>query len=110
METRGSRPAQDGARFGSSGRGAGRGGGSSEAAGPPPASRTSSPRSDASQARPAAKATSGADELPTLITRNDLRVLRAGGWISVDEPQILRMLTTRRWTFDARRGQLVVER
>jgi tetratricopeptide (TPR) repeat protein len=56
------------------------------------------------------RTTSGADELPTLITRNDLRVLRAGGWISVDEPQILRMLTTRRWTFDARRGQLVVER
>jgi hypothetical protein len=56
------------------------------------------------------RTTSGADELPTLLMRNDLRVLRAGGWISVDQPQILRMLTTRRWTFDARRGQLTIER
>jgi len=56
------------------------------------------------------RTTSGADELPTLLTRNDLRVLRAGGWISVGQPQILRMLTTRRWTFDARRGQLTIER
>ena len=53
---------------------------------------------------------SGADELPTLFTRDDLRVLRAGGWISVDQPPLSRMLSSRRWTFDARRGHLTIER
>jgi len=57
-----------------------------------------------------AKNVAGADELPTLLTRNDLRVLQAGGWASIDQPQIARLLTTRRWTFDARRGQLTIER
>jgi hypothetical protein len=52
----------------------------------------------------------GVDQLPTLISRNDFRVLRAGGWISVDQPQISRMLMAHRWTFDARRGLLTIER
>jgi len=53
---------------------------------------------------------SGADELPTLLTRDDFRVLRSGTWVSVDQPQILQMLSRRRWTFDARRGQLTIDR
>lgn len=53
---------------------------------------------------------SGADELPTLFTHNDLRALRAGGWMSVDQPQLSQVLASRRWTFDARRGQLTIER
>jgi hypothetical protein len=53
---------------------------------------------------------SGADELPTLLTRNDLRVLRAGAWTSLDQPQVLQILSRRRWTLDARRGQLTIDR
>ena len=56
------------------------------------------------------RSVSGADELPTLLTRNDFRVLRAGAWVSLDQPQILQMLSRRRWTFDARRGQLMIDR
>jgi len=56
------------------------------------------------------RSVSGVDELPTLLTHNDLRVLRAGGWISIDQPQIQRMLMTHRWTLDARRGQLTIDR
>jgi hypothetical protein len=52
----------------------------------------------------------GADQLPTLRTRDDFRVLRAGGWASLDQPQIAQMLARRRWTFDARRGQLTLDR
>ena len=53
---------------------------------------------------------SGADELPTLLTRSDLRVLRGGAWASVEQPQVLQILARRRWTFDARRGQLTIDR
>jgi hypothetical protein len=53
---------------------------------------------------------SGADELPTLLMRNDVRVLRSGTWASLDRPEILQMLSRRRWTFDARRGQLTIDR
>jgi len=35
------------------------------------------------------RSVSGADELPTLLTRNDFRVLRSGAWVSFDQPQIL---------------------
>ena len=53
---------------------------------------------------------SGADELPTLLTRSDLRVLRGGAWASLEQPQVLQILARRRWTFDARRGQLTIDR
>ena len=52
----------------------------------------------------------GADQFSTLLTSNGLRVLQAGGWLSVDQVPIARMLSTRRWTFDAKRGQLTIER
>jgi hypothetical protein len=51
-----------------------------------------------------------ADQFPMLLTPNDLRVLRAGSWISMDQPPIAGILSTRRWTFDAKRGQLTIER
>jgi len=56
------------------------------------------------------RSASAVDELPTLLMRNDLRVLRGGAWASVDQPQIRQMLARRRWTFDSRRGQLTIER
>jgi hypothetical protein len=56
------------------------------------------------------KPTSGVDQFSTLVTSNDVRVLQAGGWISVDQPPVAALLATRRWTFDAKRGQLTVER
>ena len=56
------------------------------------------------------RTTSAADQLSTLVSRGEIRVLQAGGWLSIDQPQILRMLNTRRWTFDAKRGLLTIER
>jgi hypothetical protein len=56
------------------------------------------------------KAGPGAEEFSTLMTSNDLRVLQAGGWLSIDQPPVAKMLATRRWTFDAKRGQLTIER
>lgn len=56
------------------------------------------------------KASSSADQFSTLMTSNDLRVLQAGGWLAIDGAPINRMLSTRRWTFDAKRGQLTIER
>jgi hypothetical protein len=52
----------------------------------------------------------GADQLSTLLTPTDLRVLQAGGWTSIDQPPIATVLLARRWTFDAKRGQLTIER
>ena len=48
--------------------------------------------------------------IPTLFTRDDVRVLQATGWMSISQPQVARILASRRWTLDARRGQLVVDR
>jgi len=56
------------------------------------------------------KAASGVDQFSTLLTSNDLRVLQAGGWLAIDQAPVARMLSTRRWTFDAKRGQLTIER
>jgi len=56
------------------------------------------------------RAAPGVDQFPTLMTANDLRVLQAGGWLSIEQPPIAKMLSTRRWTFDAKRGQLSIER
>lgn len=54
--------------------------------------------------------TSERDGYPTRITEGDFLVLRAGGWISASQPQITRLLSEHRWTIDARRGQILVER
>jgi hypothetical protein len=46
----------------------------------------------------------------TWSTESDVQLLQASGWISVTRPSIARVLRERRWTFDSRRGVLVVER
>lgn len=51
----------------------------------------------------------GTEVFPTRLTRDDLLILRAGGWVSAALPQMTQMLSGRRWTFDARRGQIVVD-
>jgi hypothetical protein len=56
------------------------------------------------------KPSPGVDQFSTLMTANDLRLLQAGGWLSIDQAPIARMLSTRRWTVDAKRGQLTIER
>lgn len=49
------------------------------------------------------------DELVTRMTNNDLLVARAGGWLASGDPTMVRMLGTRRWTLDGRRGTIRVE-
>jgi len=44
----------------------------------------------------------------TLSTAADVRIQRAGGWVSLEQPTVARMLRDHSWTFDARRGELVV--
>lgn len=50
------------------------------------------------------------DRLPTLGAGLDFRVLQPGGWVSITSPAIGSLLRDHRWTLDARRGQLVIER
>lgn len=47
--------------------------------------------------------------LTTWTTGSDVRVLQAGGWLSLSHPQMSRLLRDHRWTYDARRGQIIVE-
>jgi hypothetical protein len=46
--------------------------------------------------------------LVTLSGRNGLEVLQAGGWLSLTDPRIARLLRARPWTLDAKRGQLIL--
>jgi hypothetical protein len=46
----------------------------------------------------------------TWSTPSNLQLLQAAGWISITRPSIGRLLREHRWTFDAARGVLVVER
>lgn len=55
------------------------------------------------------KSTDG-DALPTRITEGDFLILSGGKWVSAGVPQITRLLSDHRWTLDARRGQIIVER
>jgi len=43
------------------------------------------------------------------MTNNDLLVARAGGWLSSGDSTIARMLGSRRWTLDGRRGTIRIE-
>ena len=45
----------------------------------------------------------------TWSTQSDLQLLQAGGWISITRPSMARVLREHRWTFDAKRGALIVE-
>jgi hypothetical protein len=51
-----------------------------------------------------------ADIFPTRLTEGDFLVLRGGAWVSAGFPQVTRLLSEHRWTLDARRGQIIVER
>jgi len=50
------------------------------------------------------------DRFSTWSTPSELRVLQAGGWLPIVNPQLASMLRQRRWTLDAKRGQVVIER
>jgi hypothetical protein len=49
------------------------------------------------------------DRLPTLDQATGLSVLRSGAWIA-SPAEVARLLRNRVWTFDAKRGTLIVER
>jgi hypothetical protein len=49
------------------------------------------------------------DRLPTLDQATGLSVLRSGAWIA-SPAEVARLLRNRDWTFDAKRGTLIVER
>jgi hypothetical protein len=49
------------------------------------------------------------DRLPTLDLATGLSVLRSGAWIA-SPAELARLLRSRGWTFDAKRGTLIVER
>ncbi|MEP6492651.1 MAG: retropepsin-like aspartic protease [bacterium] len=53
---------------------------------------------------------SGVDSYATLLSPSDLRILQNGGWILADNPAMARTLAEHRWTLDARRGRIVIER
>jgi hypothetical protein len=44
----------------------------------------------------------------TWRTPSDLQLLQASGWISVSRPSMARALREHKWTFDAKRGALIV--
>jgi hypothetical protein len=74
---------------------------------------TFDPRTDRVTLRTSGRADpapSDADAFPTRLTEADLLVLRDGAWLSAGLPQITRLLGEHRWTLDARRGQIIVER
>jgi hypothetical protein len=48
------------------------------------------------------------NRLVTWNAGDDLRVLQAGGWLSVTDVRIARLLRAARWTLDAKRGQLIL--
>lgn len=50
-----------------------------------------------------------ANGFATRLTANDLLVLQGGGWVSATQPRIARLLSERRWTLDAKRGQIIIE-
>jgi len=47
--------------------------------------------------------------LATLVRPSDWLVSQAGGWASLRSPQVGRLLRGRRWTLDAKRGELILE-
>jgi hypothetical protein len=50
-----------------------------------------------------------ATALSTLVKPADWLVLQANGWISMRDPSVATLLRERRWTLDAKRGQIVLE-
>lgn len=50
------------------------------------------------------------DRFATWATSSDFRVLQAGGWLSITNPQFATLLRQRGWTLDAKRGSLIIAR
>jgi hypothetical protein len=50
------------------------------------------------------------DRFSTWSTPSELRVLQAGGWLPITNTQLASMLRQRRWTLDAKRGAIILER
>lgn len=50
------------------------------------------------------------DRFSTWSAPSELRVLQAGGWLPIVSPQLATMLRQRRWTLDAKRGAIIIER
>ncbi len=48
--------------------------------------------------------------IPTLIVDGELLAVTTGGWASIAMPNVARLLRGRRWSIDAKRGRIVVER
>lgn len=48
------------------------------------------------------------DRFATWATPSDYQMLRAGGWISLGDRQITRLLDDRSWTLDAKRGVIIL--
>jgi hypothetical protein len=46
--------------------------------------------------------------LSTLRMGDRLSVLKAGGWVPLDDPSILRLITAGRWTLDAKHGAITI--
>lgn len=46
---------------------------------------------------------------PTLLTRDDFKILQRGAWESAASARAAALLGAHRWTFDARRGAVVIE-
>jgi hypothetical protein len=51
----------------------------------------------------------GTTSFPTLLTRDELRVRQAGGWVPASSPAVASLLAEHRWTLDGRRGALLIE-
>lgn len=54
--------------------------------------------------------TTPGDTLATLLRAPELDVLQPEGWVPISQPSVATMLRDRRWTFDAKRGRIIVER
>ena len=48
--------------------------------------------------------------IPTLLVDGELVAATAGGWASIAVPNVSRLLRGHRWSIDAKRGRLIVER
>ena len=51
-----------------------------------------------------------ATEVATLLVDGALLTATAGGWASIAVPNVARLLRGHRWTIDAKRGPMIVER
>jgi len=55
------------------------------------------------------RAPAGGTSFSTLVQGAEWRVLRAGGWLFFHDEEIAHLLRDRRWTLDAKQGDLIIE-